>query len=149
MSMAGRRVLVVEDDASMREAIERLLGAAGIAAGMYPSAEDLLANGAAATAACIVSDWKLPATSGLEMLAEIRARGWQAPLILITAHDEAGLREEAARHGVAAYLAKPFRGTALLDAIAAVMSKPQRAGASEAAAANRVLPASPTKENEA
>ncbi|MBP9146876.1 MAG: response regulator [Thermoanaerobaculia bacterium] len=117
MSMPGRKVLVVEDDASLREAIERLLGAAGIESKMYPSAEELLANGAAATAACIVSDWKLPAANGLEMLDAIHARGWQPPLILITAHDGPGLREEAARHGVAAFLAKPFRGTALIDAI--------------------------------
>lgn len=117
MVMAGSKVLVVEDDTSMREAIERLLGAAGIEAKMYPSAEDLLANGAAATAACIVSDWNLPAASGLEMLDAIHARGWRPPLILITAHDAPGLREEAARHGVAAFLAKPFRGTALIDAI--------------------------------
>lgn len=136
MSMAGRRVLVVEDDASMREAIERLLGAAGIEAKLYPSAEDLLANGAAATAACIVSDWKLPAASGLEMLDAIHARGWHPPLILITAHDEPGLREAAARHGVAAYLAKPFRGTALLDAIGAATGA-QRTGGDSASDAAR------------
>lgn len=112
------RVLIVEDDTSMRQAIERLLGAAGIESGTYPSAEALLANGAAADAWCIVSDLKLPNLSGLDMLDEIHARGWHPPLILITAHDAPGLREEAARHGAAAYLSKPFRGTALLDAIA-------------------------------
>ena len=111
----------------MRQAIERLLGAAGIESGTYLSAEALLANGAAADASCIVSDLKLPALSGLEMLDVIRARGWQPPLILITAHDAPGLREEAARHGVAAFLAKPFRGTALLDAIAGV-TRPDRPG---------------------
>lgn len=114
------RVLIVEDDESMRQAIERLLGAAGIESRAYLSAEALLANGAAANASCIVSDLKLPALSGLEMLDEIRARGWQPPLILITAHDAPGLRDEAVRHGVASYLVKPFRGTVLLDAIADV-----------------------------
>lgn len=117
MSTAIRKVLIVEDDASMREAFERLLGAAGIATRIFPSAEDLLANGAAATAACIVSDWKLPALDGLQMFDAIHARGWRPPLILITAHDEPGLREEAARRGVTDYLAKPFRGTVLIDAI--------------------------------
>ena len=129
MSMEGGRVLVVEDDASMREAIERLLGAAGIDVKMYPSAEELLANGAASTAACIVSDWKLPVASGLEMLAAIHARGWKPPLILITAHDAPGLREEAERHGVVAFLAKPFRGTALIDAIEQVTGRSRSAGA--------------------
>lgn len=127
MPRTAGRVLIVEDDTSMRQAIERLLGAAGIESGTYLSAEALLANGAAADASCIVSDLKLPALSGLEMLDVIRARGWQPPLILITAHDAPGLREEAARHGVAAFLAKPFRGTALLDAIAGV-TRPDRPG---------------------
>lgn len=122
--MAGSKVLVVEDDDSLREAIARLLGAAGIESGTYPSAEALLANGAAATAACIVSDWRLPELNGLEMLDAIRARGWQPPLILITAHDAPGLREEAARHGVAGYLAKPFRGTVLLDTIREAIDSP-------------------------
>ena len=120
MPRTDGRVLIVEDDESMRQAIERLLGAAGIESRAYLSAEALLANGAAAHASCIVSDLKLPALSGLEMLDEIRARGWQPPLILITAHDTPGLRTEAVRHGVASYLVKPFRGTALLDAIADV-----------------------------
>lgn len=127
MDMAATKVLVVEDDPSMREAIGRLLGAAGIDAKMYPSAEDLLANGAAATAACIVSDWRLPALNGLEMLDAIHARGWEPPLILITAHDSPGLRQEAARHGATAYLAKPFRGTVLIDAIHAACGGAQSA----------------------
>lgn len=112
--------MVVEDDSSLRGALERLLQAAGFEAGTYASAEALLANGGAANAACVVSDLKLPELSGLELLDEMRVRGWRPPLILITAHDAPGLRAEAERHGVAAYLAKPFRGTALLDAIADV-----------------------------
>lgn len=111
------RVLVVEDDDSMREAIETLLGAAGIESAMYTSAEALLADGAGAGATCIVSDLKLPGMSGFELLAELRTRGGCAPVILITAHDSAALRAEAKRRGVAAYLAKPFLGSALLAAI--------------------------------
>jgi FixJ family two-component response regulator len=114
-------VLIVEDDDGLREAIERLLGAAGFAAGAYVSAEGLLANGAAATAACVVSDLKLPAMSGLDLLEEIRHRGWRPPFILITAHDTPGLRDEALRRGASAYLAKPFRGTTLIDTIAGLI----------------------------
>jgi FixJ family two-component response regulator len=117
MVAEGRKVLVVEDDASMREAIERLLDAAGIECCAYGSAEALLASGAQRDAACIVSDLRLPAMSGLDMLAELRARGEGTPLILITAHDTPGLGDEAVSRGAAAYLAKPFRGTALLEAI--------------------------------
>ena len=117
-----QKVLVVEDDASMRDAIERLLHAAGFLSTAYVSAEDLLADGAVKGAACIVSDLMLPAMSGLELLAELRARDRRPPFILITAHDAPGRREDAARCGVADYLVKPFRGTVLLDAIRAAIA---------------------------
>jgi FixJ family two-component response regulator len=112
------KVLVVEDDESMREAIETLLAAADINSMMYESAEALLADGVSAdAAACVVSDLKLAGASGMELLRELRARGTRTPLILITAHDSPAVRAEAARQGVAAYLAKPFLGSELLAAI--------------------------------
>jgi FixJ family two-component response regulator len=113
------KVIVVEDDDSMREAIERLLGAAGIACTAFTSAEAMLADAAAGVAACVVSDFKLPSKSGLDLLAELRARHSCPPLILITAHDAPGLRDEALQRGAADYLVKPFRGTALLASIKA------------------------------
>ena len=119
---ARSRVLVVEDDGSMREAIERLLAAAGFEAVAYVSAESLLADDAAHDRGCVISDLRLPGMSGLDLLAELRARGWRAPLILITAYDAPGLNDEALRRGAAAYLVKPFHGTALLAAVRAVIA---------------------------
>jgi FixJ family two-component response regulator len=60
--------------------------------------------------------------AGLELLAELRARGHQQPLILITAYDTPGLAEDAMRRGAAAYLVKPFHGTALLAAVRAAVA---------------------------
>ena len=118
MVVAGQKVLIIEDDDSLRPALERLLHIAGFQVATYASAEALLAEDAAADGAvCVVSDLKLPALSGFDLLTEMRARDGWPPLILITAYDAPGLREEAARRGAAAYLAKPFRGTALLEAI--------------------------------
>ena len=114
---AGTRVLVVEDDDGMREAIERLLNAAGFTTAVYASAEELLAVGPVGGDACVVSDFKLPAMSGLELLAQMRRHSWQGPLILITAHDSPGVRKAAEQNGVAGYLAKPFLGSTLLAAI--------------------------------
>ncbi|HEX6851397.1 MAG TPA: response regulator [Candidatus Polarisedimenticolaceae bacterium] len=114
---SGLRVLVVDDDDSVREAVERLLAAAGFESAAFLSAEALLATDFAVEATCVVSDLRLPGMSGLELLAALRSRGIESPLILITAHDAPGLRETALRCGASAYLAKPFRGTALLDAI--------------------------------
>ena len=114
---SGTRVLVVEDDDGMREAIERLLNAAGFTTAVYASAEELLAVGSVGADACVVSDLKLPAMSGLELLAHLRRHNWRGPLILITAHDSPGVRKAAKQSGVAGYLAKPFLGTTLLAAI--------------------------------
>jgi FixJ family two-component response regulator len=122
MATAGPKVLVVDDDESMREAIERLLGAAGFEPIAYASAEAALAGGAGSDAVCVVSDLKLPAMSGLELLAELRAQGQHQPLILITAYDAPGLGEDALRRGAAAYLVKPFHGTALLAAVRAAIA---------------------------
>jgi FixJ family two-component response regulator len=121
VEVIDHRVLVVDDDDGMRQAIERLLEVAGFVPAVYTSAEALLADRGAAGAACVVSDLMLPEMSGLELLAELRVRGWRTPLILITAFDAPGRQEEAVRCGAAAYLVKPFLGSVLLDAIRAVL----------------------------
>jgi two-component system response regulator FixJ len=115
-------VVVVEDDDSMREAIERLLDAAGFGYTAFSSADALLARGVDKDSVCVISDLRLPGMSGLELLAALHERDLSPPFILITAHDAPGLRETAMRCGAAAYLAKPFRGTALLKAVRAAIA---------------------------
>ena len=117
MGISSRSVLIVEDDPSMRSSMERLLGTAGFTVLGYESAEVVLSSGIPEGISCIVSDLRLPGMSGLNLLSEIRGRGHGTPLILVTAYDAPGLGNEALRRGAAAYLVKPFRGTALLDAI--------------------------------
>jgi FixJ family two-component response regulator len=116
----SRKILLVDDDSSMRVAIARLLRVAGLECQTYASAEDLLADEAAALAACVISDQRLPVMSGLELLTTLRARGWP-PVIMITAFNTPGQREEALRRGATAYLVKPFIGTELLDAVKLVI----------------------------
>jgi FixJ family two-component response regulator len=112
---AQQFIVVVEDDAGMQKAIERLLRAAGFQSVSFASAEELLQTEAADYAACLVLDIHLPGISGLELgrlLTSRRAR----PIIFITAQDEARLRYEAERLGCV-YFRKPFEGKALLEAI--------------------------------
>ena len=118
---SGHTVLIVEDDASMRRSMERLLGTAGFVVLGYMSAEALLAAGIPGDIACVISDLRLPGISGLELMAELRVRGFEAPLILITAYDVPGRCAEAVRCGAAAYLVKPFHGLALLDVLREVI----------------------------
>ena len=110
-------VLVVEDDDSMREAIDTLLGLSGYRTLLYASAEAMLAENAIDRPLCVVSDLNLPAMSGLDLLIELRRRRWPTPVIIITAFDSPSTRREAMQRGAAAYMAKPFPSSALLTAI--------------------------------
>jgi DNA-binding response OmpR family regulator len=118
------KVLVVEDDASMRRAIRRLVTAARHDCIAFGTAEAMLQSGEAGSADCIVSDVHLPAMSGLEMVEAMQRVHCQVPIILSTAFDTPGLRLETKRLGVAAYLVKPFGGPELLEAIGQVRSGP-------------------------
>ena len=115
-------VLVVEDNEGMRQAIDQLLDAAGFSGIAYSSAEDLIAAGRVDDAVCVITDIKLPAASGFELLTQLRARGGGTPVILISAKNTAAIRNKARRSGAAAYLAKPFPGNELIAAIERTMA---------------------------
>ena len=109
-------IVVVENDSSMSQAIDRILRLGGFATATFESAEAALAADAA-TADCLVLDIHLPGMSGLEMYKRLTPNGGGPPAIFITAHDEQAFREEAKRMGAKGYLPKPFMGRTLLDVI--------------------------------
>ena len=109
-------IVVVEDDASMRQALERILQAGGFTAVSFASGEAALEADAAAD--CLVLDIHLPGMSGFELYRRLALAGKALPGIFITARDEPAVRDEAERLGGAgSYLPKPFSGRDLLDAI--------------------------------
>jgi FixJ family two-component response regulator len=110
-------ILVVEDDASLRRAIGRLLTAAGYDEENFASAEELIGSEAAATASCLVTDIHLPGLSGFDLVDALRRRGAGLPVVFITAFDGADLRAKAGRLAGATYLAKPFEGHTLIGAV--------------------------------
>jgi FixJ family two-component response regulator len=113
----SRRIVVVEDDASMSHAIDRILRLAGFAPQTFDSAEKMLESGAAAGAACLVFDVHLPDITGFELRERMASAGKQPPVIFITAYDEPESRSQAERAGAAAYLLKPFSGHDLIAAV--------------------------------
>ena len=117
MADQNHSIVVVEDDAGMRKALERLLRAAGFHALLFASAEALLETTAADSAGCLVLDIHLPGFSGFELRRRLVASGHDAPVIFITAQDEAPARDEARQLNCIAYFRKPVEGTALLEAI--------------------------------
>ena len=110
-----------------REAIDSLLNAAGFETSTNGSAEALLSAAVLDGATCVVSDLKLPAMSGLDLIAELHARDVRTPFILITAHDTP-VRGRKRGGTASAYLAKPFAGSALLAAIEGVAERRDRRG---------------------
>jgi FixJ family two-component response regulator len=110
-------IAIVEDDAGMREALQRMLTAAGFEARGYSSAEEFLGNSQAGVPGCLVADIRLPGASGLELQRRLRAAGRARPVIFITAHDTVEVRREADELDAVAFLVKPFEGRLLVNAV--------------------------------
>jgi formylglycine-generating enzyme required for sulfatase activity len=113
----GKEIIVVEDDASMSQAIERLLKAVGLHSRTFTSGEALLESPMAHQAACFIFDVRLPGLSGFELRARLRDLGINRPVIFITAYDQASARDEATQTTAAGFFPKPFDGRSLLVAI--------------------------------
>jgi FixJ family two-component response regulator len=113
-----RPIVIVEDDAGLRRAMERLFRIAGYATAAFESAEALLETDAASRAACLVLDIRLPGVSGFELQDQLAREAAAPPVVMITAHDEPANQEAAARAGVFAFLLKPFAGSELLATVA-------------------------------
>ena len=111
-----RTVVVVEDDASMSQALERILRLAGFAPATFATAEELVATRAAEDAICLIIDVQLPGQNGFVLRERLAAAGTLPPVIFITAFDEPDTRAQAQLAG-AAFLTKPFSGRTLLDVI--------------------------------
>jgi FixJ family two-component response regulator len=113
-------VLVVDDDLSVRRALDRLLSSVGFAVGVFASGSELLASPASRAADCIVLDVHLGGPDGFEVCLDLRAAGVATPVIFITAHDSATTRTRAATFSRSAFLPKPFDATVLIDLIRAM-----------------------------
>jgi DNA-binding response OmpR family regulator len=117
-------IVIVEDDASMSQAIGRILRAGGFEAVAFASAEAALEGDAIAKADCLVLDIHLPRMSGFELYRRLIQVGERPPVVFITAHDEPTVRELAEEMAAASYLPKPFSGRALLEAVRQVLLVP-------------------------
>lgn len=111
------RVSVVDDDASIRRALTRLLSAAGYDVATFASAEAFLAAMVNDAPDCAIVDVRLPGISGLELQERLAAAGQSIPIVFITAHVDGRVREEAHRSNAADFLYKPFDDRTLLGAV--------------------------------
>ena len=111
-------VSVVDDDASVRNSLNRLIRSIGMEAKVFASAEEFLNAVHPRKANCLILDVRLPGMSGIDLLRHLLACRCSIPVIFITAHgsDEVA-RSEAASDQTIAYLIKPFNADELLDAV--------------------------------
>ena len=121
--MPSPLVAVVDDDASVRRALTRLLQSAELRVLTYASATEFLESGTSSAPDCLILDIHLGGMSGLELLSRLRELGHDLPVLIITAHDDAQAREAAARGGCAVYLRKPLDAKVLLEEVATAMKR--------------------------
>jgi FixJ family two-component response regulator len=110
-------IAIVDDDEPLREALGSVMKAAGLSIHTFSSAEEFLNSHHIETTACLVLDVRLPGMSGIELQARLLAENSRIPIVFISGHGDAPLREAAMRAGAAAFLSKPVRSDALLKAI--------------------------------
>ena len=115
-------IAVVDDDSSVRKALARLLEANSFDADTYGSAQEFLDSLEIKRPECLVLDLHMPDYGGLELLHDLRRKGATIPTIVITAHNEIGLRERCSIAGATAFLVKPLADRLLVDAINAAIS---------------------------
>jgi FixJ family two-component response regulator len=117
----AKLVVVVDDDDSIRSAVQDLLDAVGFQARGFESAEEFLKSGKQQETACLIADIRMPGMSGLELQAQLNAERCRIPIIFITAHGDEKMRMQALRAGAVEFMAKPFDDEALLESVRAAL----------------------------
>ena len=118
----GAQICVVDDDASLRRALQRLLQAVGFKVRTFGSAMDFLAADEEPAPDCLILDIHFGPLSGLDLHERLRASGRQIPTVFITSRDDAATRERARRAG-AVYVRKPLDEASLISAIETAVSR--------------------------
>jgi len=114
---------ILDDDKSVRSALQDLIESEGLPTLSFGSAEEFLDSGARQRAACLIADVRMPGMSGLELQAKLKAERCRIPVIFITAHGDAEMRIHAMRQGAVEFLSKPFDDAVLLEIVHAALEE--------------------------
>lgn len=117
-------IAIVDDDASVCKAMERLVRSLGMAASTFTSGDEFLSvveGTPGYSPRCVILDVQMPGTNGLAVQARLGARMPSAAVVFITAHDAPGVRERALAAGAVAYLRKPFSDDVLVQILEQTM----------------------------
>ncbi|MBO9768620.1 MULTISPECIES: response regulator transcription factor [Xanthomonas] len=135
MSDLAPVVYLIDDDASMRAALEDLFASVGLQVYAFGSTDQFLAHRLHEVPACLVLDIRMPGQSGMEFHRRMVESGVALPTIFITGHGDIAMSVEAMKNGAIEFLTKPFRDQALLDAIQDGIRRDRARRQSEAVAA--------------
>jgi len=119
--MTTKLVAILDDDDSVRTALQGLLKAVDLPAQAFATAEEFLQSGQQHQIACLIADIRMPGMSGLELQAKLKAERCRIPIIFITAHGDAKMRMQALRAGAVEFLEKPFDDQVLLESVRAAL----------------------------
>jgi two-component system response regulator FixJ len=114
-------IAVVDDDESVRNAVQGVLKSVGMKAQTFASAQEFLDSSLRATTACLITDVQMPGTTGLELQAALTKADDRIPIIFITAYGNTRTRTQAMRAGAIAFLEKPFDDEVLLENVRAAL----------------------------
>ena len=126
MNKVGALVYVVDDDASVRDALGSLIRSAGLNVKTFASAQEFLAQPRADCPSCLLLDVRLPGLSGLDLQQELAKSGSRIPIIFLTGHGNIPMPVRAIKAGALEFLTKPFNDEDLLDAIHQALAREQR-----------------------
>jgi FixJ family two-component response regulator len=110
-------VFVVDDNASVREALDSLIRSAGLRVETFTSGREFLRHPRPEVPACVILDVRLPDRNGLQIQRELASGNCSLPVIFITGHGDIPMSVRAMKDGAVEFLTKPFRDQVLLDAI--------------------------------
>jgi FixJ family two-component response regulator len=117
MSQTKPTVLIIDDDASVRESLCFLMRSVGLDFEAFASAKDFLQTYDPVKAGCLVLDVRMPGMSGIELQERLAAMGCTLPVIFLTAHGDVPMAVEALKAGATDFLQKPFRDQELVDKV--------------------------------
>jgi FixJ family two-component response regulator len=120
-------VFIVDDDASVRKSLERLVRSVGLRGETFASAPEFLQRAAADGPSCLVLDVRMPEVSGLALQERLAAAGHRIPIIFITGHGDITMSVRAMKAGAVDFLSKPFNDQDLLETIQEAIARDQQA----------------------
>ena len=123
MTEPSATVYVIDDDADMLKALERLLGSAGFSVVAFPSATQFLAQHHDTAYGCIVLDLALPELNGLELQQALQAQGSALPIVFLTGRGDIAASVRAMKRGAADFLTKPVDADDLIAAVAGALER--------------------------